>query len=84
MIGVSKNYLWKLESAQKPLGEELALRIQKETAISAAWLLWAASRQPIDDMGDPYSHTTCDPGAHDWVPDFPNADDFRMWLGSGG
>jgi transcriptional regulator with XRE-family HTH domain len=60
MIGVSVNYLWKLESAQKPLGEELALRIQKETAISAAWLLGAASRQPIDDMGDPYSHTTYD------------------------
>jgi transcriptional regulator with XRE-family HTH domain len=58
MIGVSVNYLWKLESAQKPLGEELALRIQKETAIAAAWLLGDAARPPLDDMGDPYSHTT--------------------------
>lgn len=58
MIGASVNYLWKLESAQKPLNEELALRIQKQTAVSAAWLLGDVSAPPIDDMGDPYTRTT--------------------------
>ena len=58
MTGVSVNYLWKLESAQKPLGEELALRIQKETAAAAHWLLGDISRPPVDDMGDPYTRTT--------------------------
>ena len=58
MIGASVNYLWKLESAQKPLNEELALRIQKQTAVSATWLLGDVSAPPIDDMGDPYTRTT--------------------------
>jgi transcriptional regulator with XRE-family HTH domain len=58
MFGITEGYLWRLESGHKPLGEELALRIQKETAISAAWLLGHASRPPIDDMGDPYTLKT--------------------------
>jgi transcriptional regulator with XRE-family HTH domain len=57
-IGLSVNYLWKLESAQKPLGEEVALRVQKATGVDAAWLLGDAIRHPVDDMGDPYTFAT--------------------------
>ena len=58
LFGITEGYLWRLESGHKPLGEELALRIQKETAISAAWLLGDASRPPVDDLGDPYTPKT--------------------------
>jgi transcriptional regulator with XRE-family HTH domain len=54
LAGVSLNYLQRLESGHRPLGEELALKIQKQTAIAAQWLLGGGAN-PVDDMGDPYT-----------------------------
>lgn len=57
--GVS--YLWKLESRHRDLTVEIALRAQKETAISADWLLAEdVSAPPVDDMGDAYTKETYD------------------------
>ena len=60
MLGITEGYLWRLESGHKPLGEELALRVQKQTGAAAGWLLGDVSGPPIDDMGDPYTRTTYD------------------------
>lgn len=56
--GISLNYLQRLESGHRPLGEELALRIQKQTAVAAQWLLGGGAGNPVDDMGDLYTRRT--------------------------
>ena len=55
ILGISIDYLQKLESNQRSLTEELAARIHKATGISVSWLLGNAKHRAVDDMGLPYS-----------------------------
>ena len=56
MIGRKTSYLQGIETGRERLTEELALIIEKQTAVSHVWLLAGnVNTAPFNEVGDPYS-----------------------------
>ena len=59
MIGRKTFYLQGIETGRERLTEELALIIEKQTAVSHVWLLAGdVNADPFNELGDPYSVET--------------------------